>query len=121
MKTFNWLKAIVYGALTWGAGGIALWALTFTDLSAGWTHGLVAAVIGLTAYLFALEAKPENLSQAVGYGVVWVAIGMVLDAVITRAFDAHIFTSWQYYLGYALALLAPMVELELPATRHQAV
>lgn len=121
MKTFNGLKAIAYGVLIWGVAALALWALNFTDIGAGWTHGLVAGIMGLTAYLFALDTKAENVGQALGYGAVWVAIGMVLDAAVTQNFDAHIFTTWQYYVGYGLALLSPLAQLELPKTRHLSV
>ena len=117
MNKFDWFKAIGFGVLVWAAGGLALWALTATTLSAGWAHGIVAAVIGITAYLFAINAKPEDVGQALGYGAVFVAVGMGLDALITRTFDPHIFTTWQYYLGYALALLAPLFRTELPSDK----
>ena len=46
------------------------------------------------------------------YGAVWVAIGIILDAIITVRFQAEIFGVWQYYAGYALVLLAPWFEYE---------
>jgi hypothetical protein len=116
MNGFNWGKAIGFGVLVWVVGGIALWILAATALSAAWAHGIVAVVIGITAYSFAINAKPSDVGQALGYGVVFVAVGMLLDAVITRLFDAHIFTTWQYYLGYGLALFAPLFRIEMPSS-----
>jgi hypothetical protein len=117
MTKFNWYKALGFGVLVWAVGGAALWVLAATTLSPAWGHGIVAAVIGITAYLFAINAQPEDVGQALGYGAVFVAVGMALDAVITRTFDAHIFTTWQYYLGYALALFAPLFRAELPSDK----
>ncbi len=117
MTKFDLFKAISYGVLVWAAGGLALWALTATTLSVGWTHGIVAVVIGITAYLLSINAKPEDVVQALGYGVVFAAVGLGLDAIITRTLDAHIFNTWQYYIGYALVLLAPLFRTELPNDR----
>jgi hypothetical protein len=117
MNTFNWFKAIAYGVITWAVAGIALWLLTLTGLGAGWTHGIVAAVFGVTAYLLALDVRPAKIGHALGYGLVFVAIGMALDALLVRTLDAHIFTTWQYYVGYALAFVAPLLRLELPKVR----
>ena len=114
MNKFNWYKALGFGVLVWAAAGAALWIVASTTLSAAWGHGIVAAVMGIAAYLFAINAKPEDVGQALGYGAVFVAVGMVLDAAITRLYDPHIFTTWQYYLGYSLALLAPLLRTELP-------
>jgi hypothetical membrane protein len=117
MNNFNWYKAFGYGALIWGIASIVLAGLTLTTLSAGWVHGIVAVVFGVSAFLFAIDAKPGHIGQALGYGAIFAAVGLALDGIFMRNFDAHIFSSWQYWLGYALAFFAPSFRSESPETR----
>ncbi len=122
MNKFNWLKAVGFGIMIWGIMALVLTVLTSINvMSAGWAHGITAIVFGLAAFLFATNAKPAGVGQAFGYGAIWVAIGLLLDAVVMRHFDAHIFTSWQYWAGYALVLLAPWAQIERHTTITHAV
>ena len=115
MNKFSWTKAIGFGIAIWAAIfivasivvsglGIALGTGTFTAL---------AILAGILSYLFAIGTGSKNSAQALGYGVVFTAVGVVLDTLISYQFQSNIFSQWQYYLGYALVLLAPWIEYGL--------
>ena len=108
---FNWYKAIGFGALIWAimfalASAIVGFGVA---VSVGWSLTL-AVVIGVVTYLFAMNARSETAGQALGYGAVFTAVGVVLDLVISWQFVSGLFSMWTYYVGYALVLLAPLVE-----------
>lgn len=113
MNNFNWTKAIGFGALIWAVMAVVLWALGgINSLSPLWAHGIVAAVGGIMGFVLARNAKPATGMQGAGYGLVWAAMILVLDFAVIQWFDAHIFASWQYWIGPALALVIPWVQTE---------
>ncbi len=113
MNKFSWYKAIGFGILLWAIMAIALWILgTISSLSPLWAHGIVAALGAISGFLVASTNKPSNGAEAAGYGLVWASIIVALDIVFTQWFDAHIFASWQYWLGPALVFLSPWVQTE---------
>jgi hypothetical protein len=123
MNNFSWLKALGFGVLIWGIMAVALWILgSISSVSPLWAHGIVAAVGGVSAFLFARNANAESGTQAAGYGLVFAAITLVLDLAVMQWFDAHIFASWQYWVGTAAVFLAPWVQTEThQSLTHHAV
>lgn len=121
MNNFSWSKGFGFGIIMWAilfAVGTIL-VLFGVSLSVGWMIALAAAA-GILSYSFAIGAQSENSGQAFGYGFLWATIGIVLDLIITRQFSAAngIFGNWAYWVGYALALLAPWVEYEIQSAHH---
>lgn len=115
MNNFNWYKAIGFGVIIWlimFAGVSAFVGFGFTMTSIGWSLA-VAALVGILSYLFAISSNAENSGQAIAYGAIWVAIGMILDYLISRQFNSGIFSSWTYWLGAVLILFAPWLEYEI--------
>lgn len=113
MKNFSWSKALGFGVLIWGIMAVSLWLLGgISSLSPLWAHGIVAAVGAVSAFLFARNASAESGMQAAGYGLVFAAVTLILDFAVTQWFDAHIFASWQYWVGTAAVFLAPWVQTE---------
>lgn len=109
----NWKKAIGYG--------VALWVLMFVIISIliaykiyeGVIVAIVVAIIsGIISYILAGYAKPTKISEALMYGFTWVVVGVILDVIVTRRFNAAIFSEWSLWLGYALVLLAPIVRVK---------
>src|SRR3989344_1896380 len=103
MNKFNWFKAVGFGALVWAIMFVAASVIVAfgATIGIGWSLAL-AVVGGITAYLFALNAKPEDGVQALGYGAAFVVIGVVLDLLVSQQFVAGLFNMSTYYLGYAL-------------------
>lgn len=112
MNTFNWSKAFGYGALIWAIMFILAWTtMAFGVFSLVWTQIILALIAAVIAYLFATDARASDLGPALGYGAMFVIVGMVLDALISQRLVSGLFSFWAYYLTYALILFAPSVEL----------
>lgn len=117
-NTFSWSKALGFGLIVWGISVLSLWLLSYTNLSELWTHALVAMIAGGTAYFSANLTEVGTTGKGFYYGASWVVLGLLLDLAITQNYDAHIFTTWQYWSGYALVLLAPLLEGTAESEAH---
>lgn len=114
MNNFSFSKAIGYG--------IGLWAIMFivgmllvlfgVTLTAGWVF-LLAILAGVIAYSFATYIDPRSTGSALGYGLTWVLVVAILNALIVTPFvaGAGLFGLWSYWLGAAFILFAPWVEM----------
>jgi hypothetical protein len=114
MNNFSWAKAIGYGVSIWLVMFIIA-AILVSGMSVALSNGTwltLAIVAGIVSYLFALGTEAATSAQALGYGLAWAVVGMILDAIISRRFQSNIFGLWEYYFGYALVLLAPWIEYE---------
>lgn len=116
----NYLKTFGLGAL--------LWLIMYAGISAvmPWYSGfvivrvLVLLVAAGLAYYFASISKTITYSSALTAGVMWVVTGLVLDALITRQFNANIFSSGWLWAGYAATFIMPMVyAAAIPATAKE--
>lgn len=118
--TFNWYKAIGFGVVIWLVMFALISALVGFDITTDtlWIGIGTAAVAGIASYIAALFTKVENMWLALAYGASWVVVGVALDLLISMRFNADIFTQWQYWLGYALVLLAPLADTEVHHLVH---
>ena len=113
MNKFHWTKVLGFGLLLWAVMAVALWILgNIQALGPLWAHAIVAGVGGIVAYIMATNLKADGATQAAGYGLIFAVLIVALDLIVTQWFDAHVFASWQYWLGPALALLAPLAQVE---------
>lgn len=109
----NWKKAIGFGFL--------LWVLMFVIVSIFigfkiydfvWMEVITAVISGIISFILARYVKPAKAAAALAYGVTWVIIGVILDAIVTTRFNPAIFASWSLWLGYVLVLLAPLLAVK---------
>lgn len=107
----NWKKAIGFGAL--------LWLIMFAFVSAFlsfyallWMKIVTAVVAGVVSFVLAGYAKPASAGQALGYGLCWVIVGVILDFLVTMRFNATFYTDLYLWLGYLLAFLAPLLRIK---------
>ncbi|MFH1656208.1 MAG: hypothetical protein ABH956_00345 [Candidatus Nealsonbacteria bacterium] len=109
----KWIKIIIFG--------VFIWILMFTIASAfiafdifkfTWTQGITALISGIIAFILAGKIRPNKISIALNYGLIWVVVGLALDALISIKFNSEIFSSWSLWLGYGLILLAPMLRIK---------
>lgn len=112
MDKFNWSKALGFAVLIW----IVMFAIVWATIGMGifnsvWTQVILAIIVGIAAYLFAVNTKAVDVGPALGYGAVWAVVGIALDLIISRQFVPGLFGLWTYYLAYALILFAPSLEL----------
>jgi hypothetical protein len=111
----NWKTAIGYG--------VAIWILLFVIVSVfiafkaydnSAAKVVTVIIAGVLSYLFARKVRPSNAGKALVYGILWVATGFILDAIITSRFNPAIFTAKSLWLGYLLVLLAPLLGVKKP-------
>lgn len=77
-----------------------------------WLQGIIAIIAGIVAFILAGMVKPAKIALALAYGLIWVVIGLALDAAVTMRFNAEIFSSWSLWLGYLLVLVVPVFQVE---------
>lgn len=119
----SWKKVLGFGVL--------LWIIMFVLVSAflafkfyppkgpSWMAIVMAVVSGVIAYIFAGKLKPASLGQALGYGIFWVVVCVILDFLITKQFENTIFSQWTIWLSYLLVLLAPLLQVTKTAETRQ--
>jgi hypothetical protein len=121
MNTFSWGKAIGFGFLIWAIASLlaAVLAAFGVVISFGWSL-MLAVLVGVLSYAFAVSADSATSFQALGYGLVWALMGIGLDLLIMRQFQNNLFENWTYWLGVALVLFAPWFEYEVEGSGHHA-
>jgi hypothetical protein len=113
----NWKKMIGFGAL--------LWVLMFVIISAFigfkvpesiWLSVGFAVISGMISFILAGYVKPKSFGMALGYGLSWLVVGVILDIIVTMRFNSAIFSDWTLWLGYGLAVLAPLLRVKKEPT-----
>jgi len=109
----NWQKAVVNGVLLWIIIFVVVLIFVGFKIYDNALMKLVAAIIaGVVSLVLAGYIKPTNVSVALSYGICWVIIGIILDAIITMRYNPQIFLSKGLWLGYLLVLLAPLLKVK---------
>jgi hypothetical protein len=99
----SWKKALAYGLLMW----IIMFAVVSLFIAIGiseftYTWIITALVAGLLGSILGMITRPKNLGIGLAYALVWVAIGVILDAAVTRYFAPDILTDWTLWVGYGV-------------------
>jgi hypothetical protein len=117
MKKINWTKAIVFGVLIWLITDYFVWCFMNFDLIDKIIPKIfVILVAGLLSFFFALNFRYLTLLQAFEYGLIWIAICVILDIIIIIQFNLDIFNTWEYMLGHALIIVIPIIVAKLKET-----
>ena len=114
MEKFNWAKAIGFGVLIWAV----MFAFISFLIGYEWYDFMISKVLvviaaGLLSYLCIKNVKSTAFSEALEYGISWVAVGVVLDLIASTQFNSYLFGAWEYWVGYALILAVPLFSAEL--------
>lgn len=110
-KTFT--LAVLWWLIMFGAVYLVLqWYNQFS-----WMKFDVAVFAGIMAYLLSAYTPIYGYSNALLFGMIFVAVGIILDILVTYNFNQEIFTYWQLWLGYAFALFAPLFRTVRPYAR----
>lgn len=109
----NWKKVIGFGALLWVLMFVIVSAFIGFKIYDYYWMGIVTAVIsGVISFILAGYVKPKSFGLALAYGVSWLVVGVILDAIVTMRFNSEIFMSWMLWLGYGLVVLAPLLRVD---------
>lgn len=108
----TWQKLVLYPAAVWAVIYLFICALIgfkiATDASWVWIATLVISIAGL--YIASRAANIKDLKKALTMGLVWIAVMIILDLILTRPFAGwEYFSSWKTYLAYALTFLVPVL------------
>lgn len=112
----NFKKALGLGLLLWiimFAVASAFVAFKFSNSLMTWAIIIVEAVVAL---LLAGWAKPATAGKALGYGLTWVVVGLILDYLITKHFAPGVFSTWGYWVAYLLVLIMPTFKVKKGVT-----
>ncbi len=116
----NWKKAIGFGLLFWVIMFVVISIFIGFKIYDNALMKVISALIaGLISFILAGYVKPRKISLALSYGITWVIIGVILDAIITMRFNNQIFLSKGLWLGYLLVLLAPLLRVKKVTTVNQ--
>jgi len=110
---FNWKKAIGFGVLIWIIMFVTASIFVAYGVQSGTVMSLVILLVTLlAAYFCARNLVPTRCGQALGYGLVFAVIGIVLDFVISSRFVGGMFSSMWYWVSYALVVLTPCIAVK---------
>lgn len=100
--------------------GILIWLIMFAVVSAfmnaynekTWVKVAIVIFGGIVALILAGRAEPSSATIALGYGIGWVIIGVILDTLVTMKYNQAIFQSKWLWAGYIVILLAPLLRIK---------
>ncbi|MDP2669303.1 MAG: hypothetical protein Q8P07_05765 [bacterium] len=99
--------AVLWWLIMFGAISLVLpWYSQFV-----WMKVSVAVFAGVLALVLSAYTPLYGYSNALLFGMIFVVVGIALDALVTYRFNSEIFTYWQIWLGYALVLVAPLLRI----------
>jgi hypothetical protein len=110
--------------------GVVIWVVMFAIASAlagynamnsSWSQVILILASAILAFLFSGFVRPKDVLQGFEYGFTWVVVGVILDLLITLRFSPNVMLSWQYWLGYALVLVIPILRSVIKKTVAPAV
>lgn len=108
----EWIKRIGWGALIWTI--IFMWAtiLMFAfKLETGlFNNALVWVGAIIAVWFIAGAAKVKNLADGVLVGLIFVAVGLLLDWLVTTHFNSQILLSYSIWVGYGLTFLVVVIK-----------
>ena len=110
----NWKKALGFGVLIWVIMFVVFSILVgyglMTSEETGWgLWSIVALIIMLlVTYVAARNIAPGNYGLALGYGVVFAVVGIILDYFISTKFVPNMFSAMSYWVSYIILALVPL-------------
>jgi len=112
----NWKKALGFGTLIWIIMFIMISVFVAYGLMSGnlsMTLGVAVTIISLiVAYFATRNLAPKSYGLALVYGLVFAAVGIVLDFLISQKFAPDMFSSVFYWLSYFLLIIVPMLAVK---------
>ena len=110
----DWKKMIGFGLLIW----VIMFAIVSVFIALNiydplWGKILTILISGIVGIIFGRLLKTKILKMVLGYIVIWVVIGLVLDYVVTMRFEPAIFAMWSLWVGYVLLIIGVIVGVML--------
>ena len=107
------LKIISYGALLWILMFVIISAFIGFKIQDSLFIMILGAVIGgIISFFLAKKLALPNIGMALSSGLIFVLVGVILDAIITVKFVPGIFMEWNLWLGNILIFLVPAIAVK---------
>jgi len=117
----NWKKTIGYGVIIWVVAFVVaslIMALGILNTYVQWLIIQIAVVIA--GYKFVRKLNLVTNTSAIITGLVWVAVVIVLDLIITRYFTTmSFFRDWKTWVSYLIILFLPIVTIAKTAKKTE--
>ncbi len=112
----NFKKGIGFGLLLWVIMFVIVSALIafkiYNSDEPGVMSWVVAVVGGFVSLILAGYLKPRSAGGALGYGLTFVVVGLILDLLITTRFNPGILGEAPIWVSYVLVFLAPLLRVK---------
>lgn len=114
----DWKKTILYGIAIWVIGFVVGSILMLMTATTSWLFAVLMLVImAVVVWVMAGKIEMANRKIAIAVGIIWLAIALILDYLVTSRFAAQsgtiFFASWPLWIGYALTLVLPAVRMSM--------
>lgn len=109
----NWKKVIGFGVLLWLCMFLIVSLLTAWQVYyLPWARIVVPLIAGVIAFGLAGLVKPNRPSLALACGLLWIVIGIILDALVNWQINFIALTSWALWVGFVPVLIAPLLQIK---------
>ncbi len=109
----NISKSVGLGVACWGVMIVAMFIFMAFKVADNAIFEWISAIVGgIASYWLAGYLKPSSMGTALGYGVVFVIVGVVLDLIITEKVMPGALSMLPMQVGYVLVLLAPLLQVK---------
>ena len=111
---FNWKKGIGFGLLLWIIMFviISLFVGFKVSLTSTFMSLLMTLISAIIVLVLAGYVTPKNAGIALGYGLLWAVIGIILDLIISKRFAPGMFREVYYWLSYLLVVILPLLRVK---------
>jgi len=97
--------------------GVLLWLVMFAIVSAIldlYQYNLIKIITilisGVLSFLAVRYLKAKNIKAGAIYGLIFLAVGLTLDFLVTKKFNQNIFNSLPLWYGYGLMLISATLQ-----------
>jgi len=109
------LKIIGFGILIWVVAFMVISVFIGFKVSTDSVAVKIITILSVfvATLLIAKNLKPSTQVKAITIGIIWGAVGFVLDVIITTRFTGmSVFSQWNILLGYLLIILTPLLAVK---------
>ncbi len=111
----NWKKAIGFGVLIWVIMFVVVFVFAVLNMPFNTTTDILMTIIVLlVVYILARYATPKTYGTALGYGLVFTAVGIIIDFLVNTIFASGMLglNNIYYWISYALVALVPLLAVK---------
>ena len=113
----NYKKLFGFGILIWAVAFLVATAfVAYEAADTLWAKAIVILAVAVIAFFAGKTLKSVSAMDALKYSTSWVAIGLILDMIVTVRFTGwEVFSAWDLWVGYALVFILPLLTVQKSA------